>query len=90
MIEYLPYINLITDWTLISVGIYVIWIVRINIIATRNTLARLDALPRPILKDLQKRAKKAEKHPVVYMVGGKVRTADDVVKGNIELDRNTV
>lgn len=89
MTEYLPYINLITNWTLISVGLYAIWMLRINIIATRNTLARLDALPRPILKDLQKKAKKAEKHQVVYMCGGKIRTADDVVKGNIEIERNT-
>lgn len=48
-------------------------------------MAKLDALPRPILKDLQKRAKKAEKHAVKYSTPYGIKTAEQIIKGETDI-----
>ena len=75
------WIEIFSNWAVITVGLYVSFLLIKNTKAQLRVLAKLDALPRPILKDLQRKAKKASKHEVKYMIDVKLRTADQVVKG---------
>ena len=64
------------------------WLLRVlyaNLRLTRRVLEKLDAYPAPILKDLQKRSKKAKLHPVKYIgEDGIVKTAEEMQKGKDE------
>ena len=78
-------IEIVSDLAVITAALWLLRVLYANIRLTRRVLEKLDALPAPILKDLQKRSKKAKLHPVKYIgEDGIVKTAGEMQKGTDE------
>ena len=79
------YLNIIADLALLGAIIYSIGLIKTNSRLQKSVLERFDEYPRSMLKDLQRKARKAEKHPVMYRTEeGEIVSADKIVKGDIE------
>ena len=79
------YLNIIADLTLLGAIVYLIGLIKTNSRLQSAVLERFDEYPRSMLKDLQRKARKAEKHPVMYRTEeGEIVSADKIVKGNID------
>ena len=78
-------IEIVSDLAVITAALWLLRVLYVNLRVTKQVLEKLDAYPAPILKDLQKRSKKAKLHPVKYIgEDGIVRTSDEMQKGTDE------
>ena len=61
------------------------WLLKTNSRLQEAVLAKFDEYPRSVLKDLQSKARKAEKTPVMYRdETGALRTRKEMVTGKID------
>ena len=74
-----------SDLAVITAALWLLRVLYANLRVSKQVLEKLEALPAPILKDLQKRSKKAKLHQVKYIgEDGTVRTAEEMSKGEDE------
>ena len=86
------YLNQIADLAVIGAVIWFTimffrlqWLLKTNSRLQKLVLAKFDEYPRSVLKDLQSKARKNEKHAVIYRgEDGIVRTAKEMVTGELD------
>ncbi len=70
-----------SDLAVITVTLWLLRVLYANLRLSQRVLDKLDALPAPILKDLQKRSKRAKLHQVKYIdESGIAKSAEEISK----------
>ena len=70
-----------SDLAVITVTLWLLRVLYANLRLSQRVLDKLDALPAPILKDLQKRSKRAKLHQVKYIdESGIPKSAEEISK----------
>ena len=70
-----------SDLAVITVTLWLLRVLYANLRLSQRVLDKLNALPAPILKDLQKRSKRAKLHQVKYIdESGIAKSAEEISK----------